>query len=145
MIGQVLEHCYPRPPLHPAGGREELGDRDRRGPVHRRHCAAVQVEARDLLEQLRRPHVGRHVRIGREHVGQSVEPLLGEEEGPGPVPGGEGAAQNPRRLRDVEPLRGLAQEAQPDVRQARVVADAGIVGRGEPDDLARLPVSHLRH
>lgn len=71
MIDQVLQHHHP-----PAG--EHVRDAVPGHPVQGAQCAAVHVEAGDLLGQRLADQVDRHVQRV-EHVGEPFQPALGEQ------------------------------------------------------------------
>ena len=63
-----------------------------------------------------------------DEVGEVGEPALGHEVGPGPVPGGQRAADDLLGLGDVEPALGLGAPAQRDVGEPDVVGQPRVGG-----------------
>ena len=96
--------------------------------MHGGHGAAVQVEAGDLLQQRRGADVGGDLRVLLKHIGEVGGPLLRQEEGPRPVPCGQGTAQDAGGLGDVQALGGFPDFAQVHVRELRVVRNPRVVG-----------------
>lgn len=108
------------------GGRERLA-------LHRGEGAAVHVVAGDALGEVRAHGVDR----GRDlvdDVAHDVDPLGGEQHGAHLVPGLLGPSDHLLALGDEEALGGLAPAAEFDVGQARVVAQARVVGIFDGDE-----------
>jgi hypothetical protein len=125
----------------PAGVRQELRERHGRWPLHRGHCAAVQVEAGDLFQQGGAANECRHVRVGAQDILQVRQPFLRQEKRPRLVARGQCTAQHTGGFSDVHAFNRFAELTQMDVRQLRVVGHAGVRGGFKVVDCHRVIIS----
>src|SRR5690606_33292664 len=119
---------------HPAGPPQQVGRGGQGLALHGGEGAAVHVVAGDAFGQFG----GDGVDGGGEFVDDvthDVDPLGREQHGPHLVPGVLGPADDLLALGDEESLGGFAPAAQFDVGQARVVAQAGVVGVRDGDEI----------
>ena len=136
-VGVVHDAVEDRDPARactvPRAAQHRVHGRHRRS-VHRRQRAAVQVETRDRLDDLRRPDVHGYVPVLpcdlSEQIGQLGQPPLGHQERPRPMTRLERADDHLAGLGHVQPAGRLQAPAQRDVGQVQVVGEAFVVGVG---------------
>ncbi len=104
----------------------------------------MDVEPGDRLGQRLVDQIDRHVRPAVDHVGQTLEPALGEQERPRPVPGLDRPPDDLLALGDEQPLLGLQMPAQRRVPQPHIVGQP-VIGRIDDGDDERLAGGLIRH